>query len=314
MKQFILKILLVAFLTLVIATVIQLVISFAIKDKTINGQDNFHVIKNQKNDIIFLGSSRCTEHFDPKFFRDSFGLRSVNLGVNGHGDITMQNIRLNYYLAYNPPPRIVMLNFDPIGALGPYDISKNENLIEKHYYARYAFWPKNEDTMLTQYFHFNFAERYVPLYALLKYRAILDCITMKGGKKWLKDGYQKHDVMWDTVAHPIAGQDWDFRDFIRDADSIKAHLSFFNDLCKRNNIKLVCVQSPVYRSVYNREAFGIPKSICDDLGILFIDTNEEPIINDIRNFADADHLNTAGVTKMLNIVAKNKGFLELVQQ
>jgi hypothetical protein len=313
-RKFIANVLVMILLLLGISLVLQLGITYKIRNKTINGQDNFHVIKGQNNDLVFLGSSRCSEHFDPKFFKDSLGLKSVNLGVNGHGDLTMQTIRLKYYLRNNVPPRVAVLNFDPISTYGPYNIEDNNNFIEKNYYARYAFYPVNEDTMLVKYFHFTWPEKYIPMYALLRYRAILDCITMRGGKDWLNNGFQKHTTTWDTVRYPVITKEFfkNYLPFVKDKDSIKSHLAVFNNYCKANNIKLVCVQSPVYKAIYDSVSFSVLKPICNSLGILFIDTNEPYINRDINNFADADHLNTTGIPKMLNIIAKNREFLELV--
>src|SRR6185312_6655465 len=148
MKKFILNLAVVIALLLIVSTVLQLLISWRISDKSINGKDNFHIVKGQVNDIVFMGSSRSAQHFDPGIFRDSLGLKCVNVGVAGHGDLTMQTLRMKYYLLNNPPPKIVMLNFDPLCTYGPYNPDKNENLIEKHFYARYAFMPDKDDRMV----------------------------------------------------------------------------------------------------------------------------------------------------------------------
>ena len=314
MKKFLVNITIILLLSLGVAALFQAAISYRIKGKSINGKDNFHTIMNQQNDIVFLGSSRCTEHFDPHFFRDSLGINSVNLGVSGHGDLTMQFIKLTCYLHDNPPPKIAMLNFDPISTYGPYDVSKNENFIEKHFFARYAFWPQGDDTTIVKYFHFNTAEKYIPLFALLRYRSITECLNMWGAKSWNKYGYEPQTTNWDTVNFPTDTRYFftGYPKYISSADSIEAHLATFNELCKSNHIKLVCVQSTVYKNIYDNEAYSVIGKICSDLGIFFIDANDESIRSDVRNFADASHLNTTGVPKMLNIIIKNQGFLDLL--
>ena len=313
MKKFLINILIIFLLLLGVCSLFQALISSRIRNKTINGKDNFHVINNQHNDVVFLGSSRCTEHFDPGFFKDSLGLKTANLGVNGHGDITMDLIRLKYYLKHNPPPRIAMVNFDPISTYGPFDISKNENLIQKHFFARYAFAAKDEDMMIVDYFHFNYAERFMPLFALLRYRAIIECIDMKAGKSWEKIGYEPQATVWDTITHPIDHNYFNncYAGYLRNADSIKVHMAYLNAFCKSKNIQLVCVQSPVFKDIYNEKAYAEIGDICSVLNIPFININDDSITSNSKNFTDATHLNTTGVPKMLNVIAKNRTFLSL---
>ncbi len=314
MKKFIKNIFIFIFILLLCCAAIQLLVSWHIKGKSIYGQDNFHIIKNQDNRLIFLGSSRCIRHFDPKFFQESLGISSVNLGVNGHSNLTMPMLRLKYYLHYNKTPQFAILNFDPISTYGSYNIDDNENLIEKNYYSRYAFLPADDDTMIFNYFHFNLAEKYIPLYALLRYRTIFDAINLKGGNDLLVYGYKKNTRHWNPARNPADTAHFfsTYTTFIRDKDSIINHLTYFNDYCKSNKIKLIIVQSPVFRSIYDKRSFNLMKTICHDLGILFIDTNEDSIINDASNFSDANHLNATGVPKMLNIVVKDTAFLNLI--
>src|ERR1700742_2439287 len=109
MRKFAVKIMGFILMLLVVSAALQLAISYRIKNRTTTGHDNFHIIRGQKNDLIFLGSSRCFEQYDPKIFEDALGIKAINLGVNGHSDMTMQIMRLQYYLTCNAAPKIAVL-------------------------------------------------------------------------------------------------------------------------------------------------------------------------------------------------------------
>ena len=318
MKKFLLKILSFVLILLAVASILQLLISFRIRNKTTTGHDNFHIIKDHKDELIFLGSSRCLEHFDPKIFKDSLGINAINLGVNGHSDLTMQTLRLQYYLIHNAPPKVAVLSFDPLTLPGSYSIEDNTDFFEKDFFARYAFFPQKEDKLITTYFHYNFAERYIPLYAILRYRLMMDCILMNRLDSWVKIGYEKHDEQWDTVAHPLDRKfffdHYAFNKLQSNNDTIKSHLNILYNLCKQNHIKLICVQTPVYKDIYDPGAFVLPEKMCSELGILFINTNTDSMMNDRHNFSNANHLNTTGVIKTMNTIIKNKDFLEAMRK
>ena len=312
MKKFLVKIGLYVFMLLVVSTLLQLVISYRMRNRTTTGHDNFHIIRDQKNDVVFLGSSRCFEQYDPKIFKDSLGIKAINLGVNGHSDLTMQIMRLQYYLVHNAPPKVALLNFDPLTMPGTYSIDQNADFLEKNYFSRYAFLPQNEIQLIARYFHFNFAERYIPMYAILRYKLVYDCIRMSRLDSWVWLGYEQHNEFWDTLVHPVEKKQffdhYDFNKVPENNDTIKAHLAIMQQLCREHNIKLVCVQTPVYKDIYDPVAFTLPGKMCGELGITFIDVNEDSIRSDVRNFANPNHLNTTGVRKTMNLIVKNADF------
>jgi hypothetical protein len=313
MKKFVVKMAAFIFILLVVSTLLQLAISYRIKNRTTTGHDNFHIIRGEKNDIVFLGSSRCLEHYDPRIFEDSLGIKAINLGVNGHSDMTMQIMRLQYYLVRNAPPKVAVLNFDPMTVPGAYSIDKNVFFIEKNYFSRYAFLPQNEDDLIARYFRFNLAERYIPLYALMRYKLVYDCIRMNRLDAWVRVGYEKHDESWDTLGNPPNRKlFFDYYSFFKDRennDTIKARLQVMRQLCDDHHIKLVCVQTPVNKAIYEKEAFDLPAKMCADLGITFIDIDEESIRNDMHNFANANHMNTKGVQATMKLLVKNKDII-----
>jgi hypothetical protein len=315
MKKFLLRLCIYLVVLLAIATVLQVIISVRIKNKVLFGSDNLYAVKGQKNAIVFLGNSRCYNQYDPHFFHDSLGINSVNLGIEGHADLIMHTIRLKYYLAYNPPPKLVLISFDPFMNAGAFNVQKQ--FTRKDYFSRYAFLPNEQDKMVDDYFGFNFFEKYVPLYALLKYQLLVKCISPYKKTAWETRGYPENTSTWDTVAYPPSYAMLDatnaYATFKKYYDSIKMDLQSLNNICKKNNIKLICIQMPVYKNIYIKDAFDLVTKMCNESGIIVINTNADDIISNPAYFADPHHMNNKGVPQALDIIIKNKQFLEALK-
>ncbi|MES2410309.1 MAG: hypothetical protein V4535_02575, partial [Bacteroidota bacterium] len=270
----------------------QLFISYRIKDKTVTGYDNWDTTANSNADLVLIGSSRCWAHFDPRFFEETYHLKTINLGMNGHNDMTAIQLRLENYLAKNKAPKYVLLNFDQPAILG--SIDKNTNLTGKNYYARFAFLPTKENNDLVNYFKFDNCEKYIPLYALFKYQLFEDCITLKKSNSF-PEGFELHDEKWDTIKYPINYVNKKHYFKSNEIKSVTKALGEFDKLCKKSNIKLICIQTPVYKVAYDEKTFAAPKLICDSLKIPFMDVNAVHIRSDINYFYNTMHLNKNGI-------------------
>ena len=283
---------------------LQLTILFRLKGKNIRGYDNLEQTSNVNADLVFIGSSRCWAHFDPHFFDSTFKIKSVNIGMDGHSQISSAIVRLKYYLSRNKTPRFAILNFDPFVYAG--SEKDNNDFGHKDSYARYAFLPDNKDLLIVNYFKFNLYEKYIPLYAIFKYRILGSCLIIENKNNYSENGYERHDEKWDTIAKPVT--DIMKKSFFNEAEKprIINALDDLNKFCKKNNIKLLCIQTPVYKSIHEDIVFSKPASICKSLGILFIDANVEYIRSDINCFYNSFHLNTLGVLQMNLIFKENK--------
>jgi hypothetical protein len=314
MKKFLIKIFLFSIILLSLALVAQILIDVRIRNKVASGHDNLDLNSGQYNDLVFLGSSRCFAHFNPALFHKALGLSCINLGVDGHSELTMHVLRLSNYLAKNRPPRFAILNIDPFTSAGSMD--SNENLVDKYNFARYAFMPSAANDPIVRYFHFNFVERYIPLYALLRYKVFFECLTLPYNKDWIAQGYNKHDEQWDTASipvkqlHQIAKLYFDTTSAYQDA--IKSELARIDSICSHNQVRLICVQTPVFKTAYDSSYFSYPRQLCSELGIPFFDLNDKSIDDDISNFYNTNHLNTKGVAKMTANMLSNPGVLQIL--
>lgn len=303
MKTFIKKIIIYVCFIFIIAMLFQILISLKIKDESISENDNLEQTSSINADLVFLGSSRCWVHFDPCFFDSTYRIKSVNIGVNGHSEISMAIIRLKYYLSRNKSPKFAILSFDPFISAG--SKINNTNFYLKHEFARYSFFPNAKDLLFVNYFKFNLAEKYIPLYSIFKYKLLYDCITLKKNNYNRLNANHLIDESWDTISQPVpktAKKYYFNKDQIA---SISNSLSKLNNLCLKNNIKLLCIQTPVYKSIYDDVAFTNTNIICKNLEIPFLDINIDTICSNIHFFYNSNHLNKKGVGQMNQFLKKN---------
>lgn len=306
MKQFLKVLLGFSILSILLLSAFQGILSFRMKGKSLYGHDNLEQTANRNADLVFLGSSRCWAHFSPRFFDSAFALKSVNIGVDGHSELVMAIIRLKDYLSRNQAPRWAILNVDPFISAG--NPNKTSNFVHKNTFARYAFLPSTKDQSIVNYFNFDWKEKYVPLYAIFKYKVFPDVISLKQDNDWSRYGFEMHQEDWDTVSKPVTPIMRDFFFKPSDIDSITNTLSELKLLCTAHNIKLLCIQTPVYKVIYDDASFQQLNSICENLHIPFVDANKAYIRNDIKYFYNSNHLNKRGIDAM-NALLKSDSLL-----
>jgi len=271
------------------------------------GHDNLEQTSNINADLVFIGSSRCRAHFDPIFFDTTFKLKSINIGVDGHSEISMAITRLENYLSRNKNPKYIIFSFDPLVSAG--DLLHNKNNVHKNAFARYAYLPSNINLPLVNYFQFDFPEKYIPLYAIFKYNNLSHILFSDNDKTWAKYGYDLHDEKWDTAKNPVSNEIMNYYRKKSDIKSTTVALNSLQMLCKKNNAKLLCIQTPVYQVAHNDSIFSESESMCFFLNIPFVDANHEYIRKNIDFFYNSDHLNKSGVHQ-LNLFFKNNIMLK----
>ena len=291
-------------------TIVQLLISYRIKGKLVSGNDNWDTTANINADLVLLGSSRCWVHFDPTFFEEEFNLKTVNLGMSGHSKLSAIQLRLENYLAKNKAPKFVIVSFDPFTK--PQNNLPNKSLIDKNKYSRFAFMPTKENEALVNYFGFNSEEKYVPLYAIFKYKLLGDCITLNKSNLYPK-GFEMNDEVWDTTKSPVNDEMKKYFFKENEIQILKKQLNDFNLFCKKKNIKLICIQTPVYKVLYNEKNFEQSISICRNNNIKIIDANYEKIRNNSDYFYNTNHLNKNGVIEMNKLLKNEKELINFLK-
>ncbi len=315
MKIFIKKLAILGILILAIATVLQIGIVYRLKDKTVNGHDIYTIGKNLDYDVIAFGNSRCANHFVPRIFQDSMNIKFLNMGILGHGEISFAYMQLKQYLKHSKAPKVVILSFDPYVSPGPLNLVGNTNYNEKHSFSRYAFFAQEDREEIVNYFNYNWAEQYLPCYAVLKYKIFMDCILRKNGKLWDKNRYLTFSYVWDSVSAPILADERNgnnFRYFRSKKDSIKLEVQFLDSFCKSKNIQFICVQGPVYKDLFDAKSFAVTGQICRELNIPFFDKALLEFCADAKRYYDPNHLNDKGASDFCRTLCKDTAFTSLI--
>jgi hypothetical protein len=295
-----------------IALLLQVFLSYRIQDKIISDNNPSEVSSNKNAELLFLGNSRCSMHFDPAFFATNYSLRCANLGINGHHDLTMATLQLQRFMMANKAPKYVVLNFDPFTSVG--GSTNKSNFVLKDEFARYAFFPHDKDSLYANYFKFSLAEKYLPLYALFKYRQFRNCIFIKNTNDYKTFGYQKKDQYWDTIV-PNNERFLKHKYFKKSAlPSISIALSALNTMCVRHHIKLLCIQTPVHQSVYDTVLYSATGTLCRQLKIPFVDVNTPYFASHSKLYLNANHLNTYGVGQLNLFLNKDPVFNHFITQ
>jgi hypothetical protein len=278
---------------------IQIVISFRINGISINGQDNLEQLEALNADVISIGSSRCLTSFMPRAFEKN-GINICNLGLHGHSSLTFVEMRFNDYNFRNEEsPQVVILNVDAFVS-----VKKEHKMFMKDRFARYAFFPETKDLKMLDYFGFNWSERFIPAFAMLKYRKIWDAIFLNNQSQWLTIGMETEAKSICNVENKFT--DEAIKNVIRAKNcdnSLMKELSRLNIKFKKMGITLLAVQVPIFETIYNNR-FAATQKICQVAGVPFIDFAIERYNKDCSLFKDMNHLNTKGARVISDSVAR----------
>ncbi len=319
MKKFILNIIFLISVILAIASALQIFVFYRGKNKSMNGHDHFQAVHNENCSILFMGSSRCVHSFIPSIFSSNLGLSTYNIGADGHGDIPFQMILIRNFIKNNPKPRNIVMNVDPFIEYNPMSLDSSTNFSEKHNFSRFLFFATTDAEELRRYFKCNIGEKYVPLYALLKYKNLIECIKMTEGKKWTKNrGFVSAGLKsWDSSTEKFSWLSYHCASstIFPAYDSIKYEFKLFSDYCIANNIHLICVQGPAYNVLYSEKHFNQVAKMCNELKIDFFDYSVDTTFdNNLAWFRDIYHLNEKGAEELCNRMCKDQRFVESLKK
>ena len=306
MKKFILYLIRFSLFLVGLAFLIQFILGLVISGKSLNEVDNLEQTSNINATLVFLGSSRCWVQFDTSFFDTTFNQKSANIGVDGHSELAMATLRLKDYLSRNKPPKFVILSFDPL--MNGDSETTNENLIHKDAFARYSFFTTQKNIPFVTYFKYNTAEKYIPLYSIFRYKLLDDCVKSIGAKKYDPSVSHLVDKKWDTLHNPITTDQKKYYFKNDKLNAVTKALSDLKKICIQNNCKLMCIQTPVYKVIYEKTTFERTQLICEKLNIPFLDLSGDNFKDDINLFYSPTHLNKDGVSKM-NLFLKDNADL-----
>jgi hypothetical protein len=244
-------------------------------------------------DILIFGSSRANHSYVPDIFEERFPNTCYNAGRAGTSILYSYAIFKAITMRYNP--RMIIFDIDPeeieysateydrLSLLLPYYHKHPEIRQIIHLRSLYeniellsAIYPYNSMILPIAEGNLEFKKRivdikgYVPLYNSMK------------------------DRNFDTVK--ISSCNIDGNKILALKDIIST--------CKRQNIDLVFIYSPIWRIIIENPCKGIISELCSQNGISYLDiSNYETFINNPDYFADKFHLNDQGARVFSTIIS-----------
>jgi hypothetical protein len=274
------------FLILLVITLytLQLLISNIIDNKSVNGQDNLDQTVSSNADVIFLGSSRILATINPKLITDC-KIKSENLGAHGQG-IRFAIARYKNYLTKNAyPPKIIVCSLEPVFESGYSTFMKDR-------FARYSWNANSKDSQILDYFKFDWFEKNIPLFALLKYRKIWDCILLNNRSSWLTDGMEHRygNICKTSITNT------EFASIGYNLKEMENQIVTLKKLTKKNKSKLVFIQLPFYHQKKRStiKQFLLTEQICKKHDIELINLFKDEFNTNCSIFSDPYHFNTQG--------------------
>lgn len=313
MRKFLYKILLYVVLFALFAFMLQNIIDRGLR----NYDDDMYIDWNRifrgqiKADIIIIGSSRAYVHFSPQIIEVTTNLSSYNLAVNGSAPLT-QKSKLDFFLANNPAPKILIQNVDIFLLL------KERHIFEKEQFFPYLNQPSISEH-LKKIDSNIWLENTIPLY---KYRGFRN-IFFLGLQSYLGllekpqvnkyKGYAGVDAQWNQDFSKFKEEN---SELVYNQENLIFGFNYLKDLIteyKKKNIEIILVQSPLYFELQNimpqKDSITNRFSeIANKSGIQFWDYYDDSLCINKKYFYNSTHLNKLGseiFSKQLAVKLKN---------
>jgi hypothetical protein len=263
--------------------------SFGVFNRIMEGRIN--------SDILISGSSRAMVHYDPRIIEAATGVSVYNIGLNG-SQTDMQLALLKTYLRHNRKPRVVIHNLD----LFSFQVTHG-GVYDPGQYLPYLGEPAIYEA-LARINPEIWKAKYLPLYGY----AVEDMrfTWMKGvggllGWSPAEDRYQgfvPRHLRWTGEFDEFQNKNSEGVVFPIEPEGIEA-MEELADLCRKSDIRLVLVYSPVYRGMRNLESnrdeiFAAFRNLAEDCNAMFWDYSDSPLCDRKDYFYNSQHLNASG--------------------
>ena len=246
------------------------------------------ILKENENDLMIMGSSRCVCHYDDQLLSDSLGLRAVNVGYKGNGIILMYGrYRI---IPKEHKPKLLIYDVEPSFDIVEY---ANDDNNRRYLSTLKAFY---EEPGISEIFSKVDCIEPLKMHSQM-YRFNSELFNLLGN-------YFRHDnnesFFQPSHSQFVEAQNED-NDGILAVDSLK--LYYFEKLMdetKEDGVTLIVVASPKY-SASNYEVLQPLVELCEKNEVPF--WNYYLDMHDTRWFCNINHLNDDGAIEFSKIIA-----------
>jgi hypothetical protein len=286
-KKFFFRIILLLFVILVIDQAAGRIIRyFYFKQSTGTLSRTTYAIDSTHADILIFGSSRASHHYVPEVFENYFHKSFYNVGRDGN--YLLYNYAVFKAILNRYVPKVIIFdicpdelcselnNYDYLSSLLPYykDHPEFRNVIELRS-------PFERIKLISEVYPFNSCIINV----------IIGNIGLRNYRMEDRNGYiPLKNVMKDCE---LKTKDFSCKESL-DVNKLNA-LTEIILLCKKMNIKLLFIQSPIYAKVADNETMQKFNLLIQSNNAIFWDyTNNPDFLNNPGYFQDQLHLNETG--------------------
>ena len=297
MKRFLIRLLLFQVFVYMIVLILDFCTSFGLQRLPKNHLETFNAIMNDtlNYDVLILGNSRGTCHYNPYVLDSILECNSRNISVSGQ-TYRISNLRYQIYRRNNRPPKLVILNIDHIelssGTLG---------------FEREQYFPYIKDTLVKEVLDihcFTWMDKYIPMWRYkgsYKYigMGLCEFLGLYHVKGKQHKGWTKNVGLWNgTNLEHILETDGLINCTINDTV-----VDIFDNLLgqlQHEDVQAVMVYSPMYIKAQQNMSptfdtiMMIYRELSNKYNIPILDYRSIPINSDTTYFGDATHLNYIG--------------------
>ncbi|MES2863886.1 MAG: hypothetical protein V4666_07190 [Bacteroidota bacterium] len=235
-------------------------------------------------DVVFLGSSRANNHFATSEFEKK-GFKTFNFGMSG-GSLEESLLLLEILIEKKNNLKNVILELD-------LNI-RSESFSDG---TRAAFMPYlNSNSVINNFYNSKLEDfntfSFYPFYRFIKYetkigfREMMFTAIHKKSKFLTYNGYE-----------PLYGSESGMSYDLEKAKPKKnKNFEEIRRVCKKNNINLIVVTTPICKNTSNKDYFKEVKKVYPEIH------NFENVITDDKYFATCGHLNDEGAKIFTNII------------
>ena len=287
MKQFILFI--VKALLILMLTMVTLDVLYTLVYKQNDDRNKISYLYNSKDkeyDVVFLGSSRVNNHFVPKIFNDN-GYKTFNFGMT-RSRLEESALMLKLMVERNYKIKNLILQVD-----------LNINTNDHSEAIRSLFMPYLHESQTIRDYYKDIPEYtnliYIPFYRYLHYDARVGFREM-----YYSAVHKKTNALENNGFNPLKS----YSGKMTPADLSKYYPkrnSAYEDIkaiCKKNNINLIAITTPMCMSTINRDYFNHINSVYPEIHRF------ENAVTDDMYFATCGHMNKAGAVEFTKVVFK----------
>lgn len=209
---------------------------------TVAGEDamRYRICQESEYDIVILGSSRATRHYDDKMLSDSLHLSVINAGLEGNGIIMMYG--LFHLISNRYKPSLIIYDIEPC-----FDILQYEEDDSNKRYLSGLKYLYDEDGITDIFKSVDRIENIKMKSNFYRYNSsffsILSCYFSESTQQY---GFEPHRGVFDPGKCPLKERKE------REIDSLKLHyVEKMIDESKSKGINLCIVASPKFGADQN---------------------------------------------------------------